>query len=88
MDTIILTDSRAPVWTGWSIRGLTRAQARVAAVALALTLAFVFRITALSTYGFSQGEIHKVQAVQEYRAGQFMANAEHPMLMKLAMCVD
>lgn len=85
MDTITLTESRAPVWTRWSTRDLTRAQARVAAVALALILAFAFRITALATYGFSQDEIHKVQAIEEYRAGHFAANAEHPMLMKLAM---
>ncbi|MBI3402408.1 MAG: glycosyltransferase family 39 protein [Acidobacteria bacterium] len=85
MDTISLTGSRASAWSGWSILGLTRAQARVAAMALALTLAFAFRITALSTYGFSQDEIHKVEAIEEYRAGHFVANAEHPMLMKLAM---
>lgn len=83
MDTIILTDSRAPASAGSS--GLSLSQARVAAIAFALVLAFAFRITALSTYGFSQDEIHKVQAIEAYRAGHLVANAEHPMLMKLAM---
>jgi len=48
-------------------------------------LAAVFRIGALDTYGFSEDEINKVRAIEEYRAGEFGANAEHPMLMKLAM---
>ena len=45
----------------------------------------VMRIGALDTYGFSEDEINKVRAIEQYRAGRFGANAEHPMLMKLAM---
>src|SRR5262249_15267121 len=30
-------------------------------------------------------EINKVRAIEQYRGGHFAANAEHPMLMKLAM---
>jgi predicted membrane-bound dolichyl-phosphate-mannose-protein mannosyltransferase len=48
-------------------------------------LAFGFRVTALSTYGLSEDELNKVHAIAQYRAGHFSANAEHPMLMKLAM---
>src|SRR6202158_514621 len=40
---------------------------------------------ALSTYGLSEDEINKVRAIEQYRHGHFGANAEHPMLMKLAM---
>jgi hypothetical protein len=64
---------------------ITRAQARIAALTLALMLALFFRATGLSTYGFSVDEINKVDAIAHYRAGDFIANAEHPMLMKLAM---
>jgi hypothetical protein len=54
----------------------------LACVALA---AVAIRIGALDTYGFSEDEINKVSAIEEYRTGRFGANAEHPMLMKLAM---
>src|ERR1700682_733584 len=64
---------------------LTRARAKVVAVALATVLALAFRMVALSTYGLSEDEINKVRAIEQYRAGHFTANAEHPMLMKLAM---
>jgi hypothetical protein len=58
---------------------------RYAVLALATALALVFRVGSLSTYGLSEDEINKVRAIDEYRAGRFSANAEHPMLMKLAM---
>jgi hypothetical protein len=61
------------------------ARARVFALSFAVIVALAFRTAALSTYGFSEDEINKVQAIQQYRAGHFVANAEHPMLMKLAM---
>ncbi len=61
------------------------ASARVIALTIAVVVAFAFRTTALSTYGFSEDEINKVHAIEQYRAGHFVANAEHPMLMKLAM---
>ena len=57
----------------------------MAVVVIATALAVTFRVSGLSTYGFSEDELNKVQAVEQYRAGHFSANAEHPMLMKLAM---
>jgi 4-amino-4-deoxy-L-arabinose transferase-like glycosyltransferase len=48
-------------------------------------LAFAVRTAALSTYGFSEDEVAKLRAVEAYRHGEFSANAEHPMLMKLAI---
>ena len=54
-------------------------------LACATVVAATVRIGALDTYGFSADEINKVRAIEQYRAGQFRANAEHPMLMKLAM---
>jgi Dolichyl-phosphate-mannose-protein mannosyltransferase len=61
------------------------ARARVLALSFAVIVALAFRTAALSTYGFSEDEINKVKAIEQYRAGHFVANAEHPMLMKLAM---
>jgi 4-amino-4-deoxy-L-arabinose transferase-like glycosyltransferase len=54
-------------------------------VALALLLAFAFRIASLDAYGFSEDEVAKLVAIEEYRRGNFSANAEHPMLMKMAI---
>jgi len=61
------------------------ARTKVLVLAVATVLAFGFRVSALSTYGFSEDELNKVRAIEQYRAGGFGANAEHPMLMKLAM---
>jgi hypothetical protein len=60
-------------------------QLRVVALAIVLVAAGFTRTAHLATYGFSEDEINKVHAVEEYRQGRFGANAEHPMLMKLAM---
>src|SRR5882672_622042 len=70
-----------------SILGLSIsvAQLRVVALTVVLAAATLTRTAHLATYGFSEDEINKVHAVEEYRHGRFGANAEHPMLMKLAM---
>src|SRR5882672_6374355 len=70
-----------------SILGLSIsvAQLRVVALTVVLAAATLTRTAHLATYGFSEDEINKVHAVEEYRHGRFTANAEHPMLMKLAM---
>jgi 4-amino-4-deoxy-L-arabinose transferase-like glycosyltransferase len=64
---------------------ISLAQLRVFALAVVLGVAGLTRVAHLDTYGFSEDEINKVQAIQEYRQGHFGGNAEHPMLMKLAM---
>src|SRR6266487_3739571 len=61
------------------------ARARIFVLAVATVLAVAVRITALATYGLSEDELNKVHAIEQYRSGHFGANAEHPMLMKLAM---
>src|SRR5262249_54714156 len=60
--------------------------AAIAIVIVAVaTLGLAFRVSALSAYGFSEDEVNKLHAIEAYRHGEFSANAEHPMLMKLAM---
>jgi hypothetical protein len=73
--------------TSSSILGfsISIAQLRGVALAVVLAAAALTRTSHLATYGFSEDEINKVHAVEEYRHGRFGANAEHPMLMKLAM---
>jgi hypothetical protein len=58
--------------------------ARVALSAIVL-LAAAFRFPALATYRFSDDEAAKLRAIDGYRHGDLTVNAEHPMLMKLAM---
>lgn len=64
---------------------LSRASVRAILLAAVTIIALGVRTPALSTYGLSEDEINKVRAIEQYRRGHFGANAEHPMLMKLAM---
>src|SRR5438552_17979279 len=87
MPAVSITSPRPATWNGESERtlSLTWSRTRVVVLACATLIAAAVRIVALDTYGFSEDEINKVQAIEQYRAGRFGANAEHPMLMKLAM---
>src|SRR5712691_4966072 len=82
-----IADAHALPTTSSSTFGLSisLAQLRIVALAVVVAAAGLTRTAHLATYGFSEDEINKVQAVEEYRQGRFGANAEHPMLMKLAM---
>ncbi|HJZ70148.1 MAG TPA: glycosyltransferase family 39 protein [Vicinamibacterales bacterium] len=76
--------------TTWDLPRLDRSVAsrigvKTAFLLITSVIAFGLRAGALSTYGFSEDEINKVRAIEQYRQGQFVVNAEHPMLMKLAM---
>lgn len=55
------------------------------ALALVVSAALLLRTFALGASGFSEDEINKLHAIDAYRHGDVSANAEHPMLMKLAM---
>jgi len=87
MPTVSITSPRPTTWIDAPGRTLSLpwSRARVVVLACATLLAAVVRIGALDTYGFSEDEINKVHAIEQYRAGNFGANAEHPMLMKLVM---
>jgi hypothetical protein len=75
----------ATTWPVQNTLSLPRVRVRALVTAAVVVAALAFRTTALSTYGFSEDEINKVNAIEAYRAGRFTANAEHPMLMKLTM---
>ena len=64
---------------------LTRQQVRHLILAVAIGLALTVRLVGLAVSGFSDDEMAKVRAVESYRHGDFTANAEHPMVMKLAV---
>ena len=62
----------------------TLAQARALGLALLVAVALVPRVSSLGASGFSEDEINKLRAVSAYDHLDFSANAEHPMMMKLA----
>jgi 4-amino-4-deoxy-L-arabinose transferase-like glycosyltransferase len=53
-------------------------------LALTVALAAAFRCGSLDASGFAEDEIDILGAVESYRQLNFVANAEHPMLAKLA----
>jgi 4-amino-4-deoxy-L-arabinose transferase-like glycosyltransferase len=76
----------------WSIQGFQRLGlvrtwewSVVATLAFLIILGFALRINQLSAIGFAEDEMNKLDAVRAYEQGDFSANAEHPMVMKLMM---
>ncbi|MBP7867872.1 MAG: glycosyltransferase family 39 protein [Acidobacteria bacterium] len=49
---------------------------------IAFAVALGVRLHDLAGVGLAEDEVNKVNAVRSYRAGDFTANADHPMLMK------
>ncbi|HEY3582722.1 MAG TPA: glycosyltransferase family 39 protein [Pyrinomonadaceae bacterium] len=60
-------------------------RAIVATLALLVLLGFGLRVTQLDAIGFAEDEMNKLDAIHAYERGNFAANSEHPMLMKLLM---
>ena len=50
-----------------------------------VAVALVLRAAAVGDVGFAEDEMNKLQAIRAYERGDYVANAEHPMLMKLLM---
>lgn len=63
---------------------------RYAIVALVLLIlaGFGLRLSGVGKVGFAEDEINKLDAVRAYDRGDFSANSEHPMLMKVLMDVS
>jgi hypothetical protein len=60
----------------------------VGTLALLIVIGFGLRFTQLSAVGFAEDEMNKLDAIHAYERGDFSANSEHPMLMKLLMWVS
>lgn len=60
----------------WSIIG---------SLVILVLLGFGLRINQLGASGFAEDEMNKLNAVRAYEAGDFTANGEHPMVMKVLM---
>ena len=52
-------------------------------MAVMIVIGAGLRLKGLGAVGFAEDEINKVEAARAYDRGDFTANAEHPMLMKL-----
>lgn len=57
----------------------------VGTLAILIVLGFGLRLNKLSAIGFAEDEMNKLDAVHQYERGDFSANAEHPMVMKVLM---
>ena len=58
---------------------------KIGSLALLVVLGFSLRFTQLGAIGFAEDEMNKLDAVHSYQRGDFTANAEHPMVMKVLM---
>lgn len=67
---------------------MTWQKAAVMALALMVFIGAGLRLNGLGEVGFAEDEINKVEAARAYDRGDFTANAEHPMLMKLLIDVS
>jgi hypothetical protein len=57
----------------------------VATLAFLVILGFGLRVTQLGAVGFAEDEMNKLDAIHAYERGDFSANSEHPMVMKVLM---
>ena len=55
---------------------------------LLIVIGFGLRFTQLGAIGFAEDEMNKLDAIHAYERGDFSANSEHPMVMKLLMWVS
>ncbi len=73
----------------WFLQRWLQAIAQHRFVIIALTIMIIgglgLRLSGLSQIGFAEDEMNKLEAVRAYDHGDFSANAEHPMLMKVLM---
>src|SRR5262245_35956156 len=85
MESVSTASVEVPTRPRVSVAAFVRQRASVLGFTIAIAVALACRTTALGTYGLSEDEVAKLEAVESYRQGDFSANAEHPMLMKLAI---
>jgi hypothetical protein len=57
----------------------------IGVLALLIVLGFGLRVTQLGAIGFAEDEMNKLGAIHAYERGDFTANSEHPMMMKVLM---
>ena len=82
-------NSSAPALNVPRIRRLTLAGTLdwsiISSLAFLVILGFGLRVTQLGAVGFAEDEMNKLDAIHAYERGDFSANSEHPMVMKVLM---
>jgi hypothetical protein len=66
-------------------KALVRERGVILVLAALVLLGFGLRLSGVSSIGFAEDEINKLNAVRSYKQGDIRPNAEHPMLMKVLM---
>jgi len=69
----------------WSSRILTLDWTVICTLAILIVLGFGLRLNRLDEIGLAEDEMNKLDAIQAYERGDFSANSEHPMIMKMLM---
>jgi hypothetical protein len=76
-------------WNTWRIDRLglvgTLEWYVIGSLVILVVLGFGLRVNQLGASGFAEDEMNKLDAVRAYQRGDFSANAEHPMVMKVLM---
>ncbi len=67
---------------------LARARGVILVLVALVLLGLGLRLSNVSTLGFAEDEINKLNAIRAYEQGDIRPNAEHPMLMKAMMFVS
>ncbi len=57
----------------------------IASLVLLVLIGFGLRLNQLGAIGFAEDEMNKLDAIHAYERGDFAANSEHPMVMKVLM---
>src|SRR6185369_11404329 len=58
-------------------------QKKILVILVFVTVGLCARVYRLDAAGFAEDEVNKIFAIRAYGQGDFSANAEHPMVMKL-----
>ncbi len=78
-----------PGLQGWKIERLglvsTWEWSVIGSLVILIVLGFGLRVNQLGASGFAEDEMNKLDAVRSYQRGDFTANGEHPMVMKVLM---
>lgn len=69
-------------------RALSLDRAALVALSLLFACGLGLRLSGVSSIGFAEDEINKLEAVRAYSRGDITPNAEHPMLMKTMILVS
>jgi hypothetical protein len=87
-ESIVSPHARATPWLQQVPQVLATHKTMIVVLTIMIIAGLGLRLSGLGRIGFAEDEMNKLEAVRAYDRGDFSANAEHPMLMKLLMDVS